>query len=353
MVPADRAVPGVNINNPNSVVSAISDGSGNRYLFWRTSAERLMEAKYNGHSWSTSLVPGVKDVLSRPTASFSRTLDRIYVFWMGLPPHMDLMEAYYTNRWHGPIDLGMGPLGGPPSAPPTWFSDNDGIGATAVVWENQHRQLGYATAFDPANKKSWHGPFTDRAIKSMTSPPAVVDAGGGEPVFFYIAANGHLRMGNLLAGSLTFGPCDLGFGSLGSVPDVVWGPIPATIGDVANANVGHAPHFTGNCPKSLGAPWYGQPGAYTMCWAGIKTGLSCAQWFDVNGTIFFALPFTVKPGAGTLGSAPSMAVWPVINTNPSYESAIFAYWQNSKSSDLMQMRIDNGAKPPMNLHIQV
>jgi hypothetical protein len=46
-------------------------------------------------------------------------------------------------------------------------------------------------------------------------------------------------------------------------------------------------------------------------------------------------------------------VWPVNNTNPSYASAIFAYWQNSKSSDLMQMRIDNGPKPPANLHTQV
>ena len=59
--------------------------------------------------------------------------------------------------------------------------------AETVVWENQHRQLGYATAFDPAKKKSWHGPFTDRAIKSMTSKPTVIDAGGGQQVFFYIA----------------------------------------------------------------------------------------------------------------------------------------------------------------------
>ena len=80
-----------------------------------------MEAKYNGHSWSTRLVPGIKGVLSRPSASFSRVARGIYVFWMGLPPHMDLMEAYFTNRWHGPINLGMGPLGGPPSAPPTWL----------------------------------------------------------------------------------------------------------------------------------------------------------------------------------------------------------------------------------------
>ena len=91
---------------PSSIYDLVWQGAGGSYNLW---------------TWSTdapvAIDLGMGTLGSAPTVAF-RFLGNVfyyqlYVFWKG-SSDASLYEAYYdrkTETWHGPIDLGMGPLG--------------------------------------------------------------------------------------------------------------------------------------------------------------------------------------------------------------------------------------------------
>jgi hypothetical protein len=86
------------------------DSAERQYVFWEGGGGGLQEMYYNGSSWIHIGIPGMGPLGSSPTVGVSPG-GRQYVFWQGTGRGARLYEAYWSRRWHGPINRGYGPLG--------------------------------------------------------------------------------------------------------------------------------------------------------------------------------------------------------------------------------------------------
>jgi hypothetical protein len=314
---------GLNINrasvawagaNPNPVVSSSVASNGNRYVFWTCNGyTAICAVHYNPVTKRWAKLPDLRvgQIDSPPSVSISVDAEArayIYVFWSGGAGH-NLYEEYWTGwwpgtgpgRWHGPLNLRMGPLLSAPAAPAQWYDSRVLGSKEAVAWMGAGNRLRYAYSADPTNPRSWRGPFT-RNVGTIASPPSVTDAGGGAVSAWWKGNNGQLYSASLVADeAVPYGPCDFGMGRLDSGPSAIWGPgqpIFAGRGGVVKAphvRTGKtaSPGLSGNCPKpAAGLHWFGRFGAYDVCWEG-SNGLWCMVWkiegdpSTGDGTVFF------------------------------------------------------------------
>jgi hypothetical protein len=360
------AAPAVAVGNPNSVVSAVSARNGDKFVFWSCASDfGLCEASFNARDgrWSHREIKGMGPLTSPPSASadvdLSHEADQfgdpfLYVFWRGT--HEQLEEAYWTGRWHGPVNLGMGPLQSGPSSPSTWYEPNEGASkGEAVAWMRDDR-LWYAYSSNPTNKRSWHGPFS-RGVGTISSPPSTIDGGGGYESAWWEGQNGNLYSASLInTNGVKFGACDFGMGRIASTPSASWRRgLPTTVASRRGARAAtlHPSKVTGNCPRPQGHLSYGAFGGYGVCWAGevvnhkTKSGLWCMLWTDdgsaINPTITVKGPVATGH-LGLLGSAPSLASYPEHITGPAADTDAF-YMGSNANRDLWVADLATGGHP--------
>jgi hypothetical protein len=181
------------------------DGS-TQLTFWRGTNGHLLEAWYTGR-WNgpidlTSRWPGSALLASAPSVAVTPDGSTQLVFWQGTDGHF--WEAWYTGSWNGPVDWtarwGGGQLG---SAPSAWVSP-DGHQQT-VFWRGVDGHLDEAWFAG-----SWNGPvdWTTRwhSAPLASAPSAVVTPDGGEQLVFWQDGSGHLQEA-WFAGSW-YGPSD-------------------------------------------------------------------------------------------------------------------------------------------------
>ena len=205
--PADLSAQWGNTGILASAPSATLTPDGSTQLtFWRGTNGHLLEAWYTGR-WNgpidlTSRWPGSALLASAPSVAVTPDGSTQLVFWQGTDGHF--WEAWYTGTWNGPVDWtarwGAGKLG---SAPSVWVSP-DGHQQT-VFWRGVDGHLDEAWFAG-----SWNGPvdWTSRwgSAPLASAPSAVVTADGAEQLVFWQDGVGHLQEA-WYAGSW-YGPSD-------------------------------------------------------------------------------------------------------------------------------------------------
>ena len=150
-------------------------------MFWEGTNQQLWEAGDYPQGWIVSQI-GMGPLGFQPTAASlpnSSGVSEIDVFWEGT--NDNLWRALYetsTWTWTGPTELGIGPLGSPPSAAEQATSAGTQI---QVYWKGTN---GASYEADTSGGAKWSGP-TSRGMGPLGSAPAVATLGyGNEDVFW-------------------------------------------------------------------------------------------------------------------------------------------------------------------------
>ncbi|MDQ6847585.1 MAG: CHAP domain-containing protein [Candidatus Dormibacteraeota bacterium] len=173
--------------------AALTPDGSTQLTFWRGANGHLLEAWYTGR-WNgpidlTSRWPASAALASAPSVAVTPDGGTQLVFWQGTDGHF--WEAWYTGSWNGPVDWtarwGTGLLG---SAPSVWVSP-DGRQQT-VFWRGADGHLDEAWFAG-----SWNGPvdWTSRWGSGVlaSAPSAVVTPDGAEQLVFWQDGAGHLK----------------------------------------------------------------------------------------------------------------------------------------------------------------
>ncbi len=199
------------------------DKSGNIFTFWENSGGRLEEALYTAASrtWTapaqvTAGGKGMGPLGSPPAVAVGpQTADGYayqYVFWKGTGRGSGLQEAYWNGSWHGPVDLGDGPLASSPA------TGADSAGDVDVFWENTSQGL---------EETSWNGSSWSAAgaitvngagLGPLGSSPGVAVAPDGDQYVFWRGAGAGADLQEAYWSGSWHGPVDLGDGPLASPP---------------------------------------------------------------------------------------------------------------------------------------
>jgi len=182
--------------------AAAVDENGDKFVYWENTGGGLEEAYYTASTnrWSspseiTAGGNGMGPLGSPPTVAvtgqYSGSYPDQYVFWKGTGSASKLWEAYWNGSWHGPIDLGKGPLGSAPTAA------GDTAGAVDVFWKTPGGNLEETFSSDPSSSGSWDAPQEITAGgKGMgplgSSPSVAADAATGDQYVFWKGPGGPL-----------------------------------------------------------------------------------------------------------------------------------------------------------------
>jgi hypothetical protein len=193
---------------------------GYDYVFWEGINHALWEAGDYPQGWIVSQV-GMGPLGSQPTAASlpnSSGVSEIDVFWEGTDG--DLWRALYetaTGKWTGPSNVGMGPLGSPPTAAEQSTSAGPQI---QVYWKGTDGALWEA---DTSGGTKWSGP-TSHGMGPLGSAPAVASLGYGNEYVFWGGTVGRLWQASWDSTSWNGvnlnGPTSVGFGPMAAAPTV-------------------------------------------------------------------------------------------------------------------------------------
>jgi hypothetical protein len=294
------AVPNKWLSEPQGSIPMI----GNRKLAAGFTALGITLALLVG----VNISPAAAGDSSRGPAAGADKLGNEYVFWKGTDGN--LWEAYwntYDRSWKGPNKIGMGPLGSEPTvavSPTQVFAGPGGnlFSGQYVYWTGTgpagHLWMAYWDG-------SWHGPI-DLGMGALGSQPAASasDVGGRQILNVYWEGND----GNVWYAYST---------------------------DPTNASSYSGPHAASRSGKGLG-PLGSSPAAssaYSTCtlcnqddivtWWGTNSGLWFAEYNVALNSWDSGAQYV--SGAGSLGSAPSVAV---------IGSTVNWAWKGSGNQDL-------------------
>jgi hypothetical protein len=173
---------------------ALTPDLGTQLTFWRGTNGHLLEAWYTGR-WNgpidlTARWPGSALLASAPTVTVTPDGSTQLVFWQGTDGH--LWEAWYAGSWNGPVDWtarwGSANLG---SAPSVWVSADST--QQTVFWRGADGHLWEAWYVG-----SWNGPVDWSARWPGTpilasAPSALVTPDGSQQLVFWRDGVGHLE----------------------------------------------------------------------------------------------------------------------------------------------------------------
>ena len=307
--------------------SAGADELGNQYVFWRGTGGQLEEAWYSQYTrqWSGPIDLNMGTLGSEPSVAIStanapcdsgqNACGLQYVYWEGTGPGYDLWMAYWDKSgWHGPINLGMGPLGSQPAA-----SYND-----PAVLSPQGQELDVY----------WKG--TDGNLWYAYSDSGYTTPGGySGPHAAYHNGHGLGVLGSSPSASTAVGQNGADYDYL------TW---QGTDGALWNAEFGLYNHawLTGatknTCCGTLGGPpsvaaeaassasydvvWQGDGGSYNLWW-----------WFNGRSS-------PIDLGMGTLGSAPTIAF-----SGDAANYHLYVFWKGSSDASLYEAYFDGPNGP--------
>ncbi|HEY8676964.1 MAG TPA: hypothetical protein VIO13_13520 [Candidatus Dormibacteraeota bacterium] len=188
--PADWDALGTLASAPTATITS----AGQQVLYWQTPAGNLAAAAWNG-AWNgpadlSSMWGNTGLLSSAPSVSLTPDGRTQLTFWRGINGH--LLEAWYTGRWNGPIDLSGAWRGAPllASAPSVAVTPD---GSTQLVfWQGADGHL-----WEAWYTGAWHGPvdWTARwggASKLGSAPSVWVSPDGRQQTVFWRGTDGHL-----------------------------------------------------------------------------------------------------------------------------------------------------------------
>ena len=198
-----------------------------------------------GGPGSTTPSPPTPSSGERALAVGAHTSGEQDVFWKG--QDSNLWETFWAgNRWNGPFNIGMGPLGSSPAVAVRPWDEQD------VFWKGQDSNLW--ETFWAGNR--WNGPF-NIGMGPLGSAPTVAVRPSGEQDVFWDGTDGNLWEA-MWAGASWVGPTSRGMGILGSAPsttawgtevDVFWGGGDANVWEGFNSgSAWHGPYKIGMGP---------------------------------------------------------------------------------------------------------
>lgn len=285
-----------------AVTNALETGRTDQFVFWKgASSGYLFEAfQIGSNSWSSvdelsrSGVLGSEPSVALPFAGDASNPDNTYVVWRGTDSHLWLM--YYDSGWHGPCDLGMGPIPGRPSIMSTAVT---GGTVFTVAWKGADGNLWYADSPAAANPgcSGWAGPYS-LGDGTLGSVPSITGPVGGQYLdAAWTGSAGGPRLWWREGGN---GLHDLGMGPLNSPPSVI-----------------QATYLGSPPPENYQAFWAGTDGAL---WDGIWS-------YDPNGGISVATGSPGRLGFGPLGSAPSAAYDSDVTIHVVWQGTNYGLWE--------------------------
>jgi hypothetical protein len=211
------------IGSLGSSPAATIGSHGYDYVFWEGTNGQLWEAGNYPGGWVGPTQIGMGPLGSQPTATSipnSSGVAEIDVFWYGTGTGVNLWRATYltsTGKWSGPSEIGMGPLGSPPTATEQETSAGAQI---QVYWDGTNGALWEA---DTSGGSTWSGP-TSHGMGPLGSAPAVASLGYGNENVFWGGTYGRLWQANWDSTSWNGvnlnGPTSVGFGPMDSAPTV-------------------------------------------------------------------------------------------------------------------------------------
>jgi hypothetical protein len=194
--PADLSAPWGSAGLVGSAPSvALTPDGSTQLTFWRGPRGHLMEAWYTGR-WNGPLDlsaawRGTPLLASAPSVTVTPDGSTQLVFWQGTDGHF--WEAWYTGRWNGPVDWtarwgGHVTLG---SAPSVWVSPDSR--QQTVFWRGTQGHL-----WEAWYAGSWNGPVDWSARWPGTpllasAPSAVVTSDGAQQLVYWQDTSGHLQ----------------------------------------------------------------------------------------------------------------------------------------------------------------
>lgn len=175
--------------------AAITPDGSTQLTYWRGTNGHLLEAWYTGR-WNgpidlSARWPAAPLLASAPTVAVTPDGSTQLVFWQGTDGH--LWEAWYTGTWNGPIDWtarwgGRARLG---SSPSLWVSPDSH--QQTVFWRGVEGHLWEAWFVG-----AWNGPVDFSAAWRGTpilaaAPSATVSADGTQQFVYWRDSAGHLQ----------------------------------------------------------------------------------------------------------------------------------------------------------------
>ena len=177
--------------------AAGADKFGNIFLFWKGTDSQLEEGWYNNYDdeWTGPIDIGNWTLGTTPTVAVSPLQSAVgpgghlyswlYVYWAGASSSHDLYLAYWNGSWHGPVNLGMGPIKYQPTA-----SSNGEIGTAGenVYWggEDNNIYYAYSTTYDATSASDYSGPhsasYNGHKLGPIGSSPSTTIDSCGENV---------------------------------------------------------------------------------------------------------------------------------------------------------------------------
>jgi hypothetical protein len=196
---------------------------GYDYVFWEGTNGQLWEAGDYPQGWVGPTQIGMGPLGSQPTATSipdSSGVAEIDVFWYGTGTGVNLWRASYetaTGKWTGPSEIGMGPLGSPPTATEQETSAGPQI---QVYWDGTNSALWEG---DTSGGVNWSGP-TSHGMGPLGSAPSVASLSYGNEFAFWGGTDGRLWEASWDSTSWNGvnlnGPTSVGFGPMASAPTV-------------------------------------------------------------------------------------------------------------------------------------
>jgi hypothetical protein len=199
-------------------LAVVAHASGDVEVYWRGADGYLWENAESAGHWRGPIRTPIAGLGSFPAATIgSHGYD--YVFWEGA--NGGLWEAgNYPGGWVGPTDLGMGPLGSQPTA--TSIPNSSGVAEIDVFWHgNQAGANLWRGSYETATGK-WSGP-TEIGMGPLGSPPTATEqetSAGPQIQVYWKGTNGPLWEADTSGASKWSGPTNHGMGPLGSAPAV-------------------------------------------------------------------------------------------------------------------------------------
>jgi hypothetical protein len=195
-----------------------------QYVFWEGTDQNLWEAYWNG-SWNGPVDLGDGPLGSQPTAGIDAN-GHLYVFWENTNPNRGLEETDYNgSSWSGAFQVtnssgdSLGPLGSAPTVAVSETQDSGGDGYQYVFWEG----TGGADLWEAYWNGSWNGPI-DLGDGALGSPPSAATDYEGDLYVFWSSADGNLWEADYDAADSTWSHPELGYPTLGSAPAVAVDP---------------------------------------------------------------------------------------------------------------------------------
>jgi uncharacterized protein YvpB len=170
------------VGPPDGPAPIVTSTSGNQAIFWKGGDNGLWEAWSTGAVWTQAVEVSATSLASAPSAAETAVGQQI-VFWEGTDRLLHEMW-WQSGHWNGPVVVDGGlPIDSRPSVLVTPLSQ-----AQVLFWRSP--EGGLESVWFQSGR--WNGPVSVPGVSGMLSPPAAINASGGDQAVFWRGSDGNL-----------------------------------------------------------------------------------------------------------------------------------------------------------------